>query len=112
MFRRGHNDETIGDTMETIGDNIKETISIDEIIESKIKACQRENGRCMGSTSKRLRERYGDYQVTTVIKRLNKRKQRGNKYQEKESSEIMNLISQLTKTKDRTRTQSSNFMSL
>ena len=85
---------------------------IDEEIEAKIKACQRENGRCMTSTSNRLREKYGYDHVDRVLYRLNKRRTRGNKYQEKKSNEIMNLISQLTKTKDRTRTQSSDFMSL
>ena len=101
MFGRGDKEETLEDIRrhkETQGD-------IDEIIENKIKACQQENGRCMGATSKRLREKYGYFEVTTVIKRLNKRKQRGNKYQEKGTNEILNLITQLTKTNDRTTTQ-------
>ena len=96
MFGTYHNDKTLGDNDKILGDNMKVTVSIDEVIESKIKDCQRENGRCMGATSKRLREMYGDYKVTTILKRLNKRKQRGNKYQEKESNEIMNLLSRLT----------------
>ena len=112
MFGRIDNDKTLGDNDKTLGDNMKVTISIDEIIESKIKACQRENGRCMGATSKRLREMYGNYEVTTILKRLNKRKQRGNKYQEKGTNEILNLLKQLTEASDRTTTQSSNFMSV
>ena len=35
----------------------------DEVIETKIKECQRENGRCMASTSRRLRIFYGDEKV-------------------------------------------------
>ena len=70
-------------------------------IENEIKACQRENGECMKSTSRNLRQRYGDQPVTTVLNRLRQRRARGNKYQEKESNEIMNLLSQLTKTEDR-----------
>ena len=58
------------------------------------------------------KRRYGDTPVTTVLNRLRQRRARGNKYQEKESNEIMNLLSRLTKTEDRTRTQSSDFMSL
>lgn len=112
MFGRVDNDKTLGDNEKTLGDNEKVTISIDEIIESKIKACQRENGRCMGATSKRLREQYGDYEVTTILKRLNKRKQRGNKYQEKGTNEILNLLKQLTKTSDSMTTQSSYSMSI
>ena len=95
MFRRGHNDKTLEDNDRTLEDSM----SIDEAIETKIKECQRENGRCMGATSKRLREQYGVNQVTKVIKRLNKRKQRGNKYQEKGTNEILNLIAQLTNKK-------------
>ena len=81
-------------------------------IEIEIKACQRENGECMKSTSRNLRQRYGDTPVTHVLNRLRQRRFRGNKYQEKESNEIMNLLSRLTKTEDRIRTQSSDFMSL
>jgi len=96
MFGRGDKEETLEDIRrhkETQGD-------IDEIIEGKIKACQQENGRCMGATSKRLREKYGYFEVTTVIKRLNKRKQRGNKYQEKGINQIMNILESLTKSKN------------
>jgi len=96
MFGRGDKEETLEDIRrhkETQGD-------IDEIIEGKIKACQQENGRCMGATSKRLREKYGYFEVTTVIKRLNKRKQRGNKYQEKGINQIMNILEILTKSKN------------
>ena len=105
MFGRGDKEETLEDIRrhkETQGD-------IDEIIENKIKACQQENGRCMGATSKRLREIAEDEHVTRVIKRLNKRKQRGNKYQEKGINQIMNILENLTKSKD---IRSSNFQSL
>ena len=84
----------------------------DEEIERVIKECQRENGECMKSTSGRLRKKYGNQPVTHVLNRLRQRRFRGNKYQEKESNEIMNLLSRLTKTEDRTRTQSSDLMSL
>ena len=39
----------------------------DEEIESKIKECQRENGRCMVSTSRRLRIFYGDEKVNRIL---------------------------------------------
>ena len=51
----------------------------DKVIEREIKACQQENGECMKSTSKNLRDRYGDYQVTTILRRLRQRKHRQNK---------------------------------
>ena len=54
----------------------------DEIIESKIKECQRENGRCMVSTSRRLRIFYGDEKVNRILRRLSRRRERGNQYQE------------------------------
>ena len=54
----------------------------DEIIESKIKECQRENGRCMVSTSRRLRIFYGDEKVNRILRRLSRRRERGNSYQE------------------------------
>ena len=57
----------------------------DEVIETKIKACQRENGRCMTSTSRRLRIFYGEEKVNHILRRLSQRRFRGNKYQEKES---------------------------
>ncbi|MBC8503052.1 MAG: hypothetical protein H8D35_08035 [Nitrosopumilus sp.] len=72
----------------------------DEVIETKIKECQRENGRCMVSTSRRLRIFYGDEKVNRVLHRLNRRKQRGNKYQEKGINEIINLVKGLAKTRD------------
>ena len=61
---------------------------IDEIIESKIKACQRENGRLMTRTSQRLREQHGIEMVDRVVNRLSRRRQRGNQYQEKETTKI------------------------
>ncbi len=69
--------------------------NIDEVIEIKIKECQRENGRCMVSTASRLRKKYGNMKVNQVLSRLSQRRYRGNKYQEKESSEIMKLFKQL-----------------
>jgi hypothetical protein len=64
---------------------------IDEIIETKIKSCQRENGRLMTRTSQRLREQYGIEMVDRVVNRLSRRRQRGNQYQKKE------IINQLEK---------------
>ena len=54
----------------------------DEVIEYKIKECQRENGRCMVSTSRRLRIFYGDEKVNRILRRLSRRRERGNQYQE------------------------------
>ena len=54
----------------------------DEEIENKIKSCQRENGRCMVSTSRRLRIFYGDEKVNRILRRLSRRRERGNQYQE------------------------------
>ncbi len=54
----------------------------DEEIETKIKECQRENGRCMVSTSRRLRIFYGDEKVNRILRRLSRRRARGNQYQE------------------------------
>ena len=53
----------------------------DEVIETKIKECQRENGRCMVSTSRRLRIFYGDEKVNRILRRLSRRRER-NQYQE------------------------------
>jgi len=64
---------------------------IDEVIESKIKSCQRENGRLMSRTSQRLREQYGMEMVDRVVNQLSRRRQRGNQYQKKE------IINQLEK---------------
>ena len=55
----------------------------DEKIETKIKECQRENGRCMVSTSRRLRIFYGDEKVNRILRRLSRRRARGNQYQER-----------------------------
>ena len=54
----------------------------DEVIETKIKECQRENGRCMVSTSRRLRIFYGDEKVNRILRRLSRRRERRNSYQE------------------------------
>ena len=56
--------------------------NIDEVIETKIKECQRENGRCMVSTSRRLRIFYGDEKVNRILSRLSARRYRRNQYQE------------------------------
>ena len=53
----------------------------DEEIETKIKECQRENGRCMVSTSRRLRIFYGDEKVSRILRRLSRRRERRNQYQ-------------------------------
>jgi len=54
----------------------------DEEIETKIKSCQRENGRCMVSTSRRLRIFYGNEKVNRILRRLSRRRARGNQYQD------------------------------
>jgi hypothetical protein len=90
MFERLRN-TTIEDTQE---------IDDDEVIEAKIKECQRENGRCMVSTSSRLKKKYGHYKVNLVLKRLAARRYRGNKYQEKGINEIVDMVKGLTKTSD------------
>tara|TARA_R110000751_G_C13530486_1_gene453833 strand:- start:344 stop:622 length:279 start_codon:yes stop_codon:yes gene_type:complete len=51
----------------------------DKVIEREIKACQQENGECMKSTSKNLRDRYGNRKVTRVLARLRQRNYRKNK---------------------------------
>jgi len=56
-----------------------QNIDDDEVIEAKIKACQRENGRCMVSTSSRLKKKYGHYKVNRVLSRLSARRYRNNK---------------------------------
>ena len=71
----------------------------DEEIEKVIKECQKENGECMKSTSSRLRKKYNDQAVTTVLNRLRTRRYRGNKYQEKGTNEIVNLLKGLTSKK-------------
>jgi hypothetical protein len=63
----------------------------DEIIEYKIKESQKENGRLMISTSQRLRHQYSDAQVTKVINRLSRRRQRGNQYEKQGSNNITNI---------------------
>ena len=62
----------------------------DEVIEAKIKECQRENDRCMMSTSNRLRKQFGDEAVDRTLQRLSQRRYRGNKYQEKGVNQAMN----------------------
>ncbi len=68
---------------------------IDEIIESKIKACQRENGRLMTRTSQRLREQYGVEMVDRVVNRLSRRRQRGNQYKKQGFAEFLKYLDKL-----------------
>ena len=75
MFRRTH--RTTTERTQLVDDTTE-----DEIIETKIKECQRENGRCMVSTSSRLRIFYGDEKVNRILRRLSRRRDRGNSYQE------------------------------
>ena len=75
MFRRA--DRTTTERRQLL-DNTTE----DEEIETKIKECQRENGRCMVSTSRRLRIFYGDEKVNRILRRLSRRRERGNQYQD------------------------------
>ena len=75
MFKRLHKTST--ERRQLIDDT-----NIDEVIETKIKECQRENGRCMVSTSRRLRIFYGDEKVNRILRRLSRRRERGNSYQE------------------------------
>lgn len=75
-------------------------IDNDEVIESKIKECQRENGRCMVSTSNRLRKKFGDEKVNRILSRLSQRRYRGNQYQKQESDEITRFIDKLFKNYD------------
>ena len=75
MFRRA--DRRTTEHRQLIDDTTE-----DEIIETKIKECQRENGRCMVSTSRRLRIFYGDEKVNRILRRLSARRARGNSYQE------------------------------
>ena len=75
MFRRTH--RTTTERTQLIDDTTE-----DEVIETKIKECQRENGRCMISTSRRLRIFYGDDKVNRILRRLSARRARGNQYQE------------------------------
>ena len=71
----------------------------DEEIDKVIKECQKENGECMKATSSRLRKKYSDQAVTTVLNRLRTRRYLGNKYQEKGTNEILNLLKGLTNKK-------------
>ena len=90
----GHIDEATTKRLQRIDNALQ-----DDEIESKIKECQRENGQAMKSTTRNLREKFSDEQVTRVLRRLSTRRYRGNKYQEKESNEILNLLKGLTNKK-------------
>ncbi|KAF6248893.1 hypothetical protein HX858_06835 [Marine Group I thaumarchaeote] len=92
MFGYGHNK----DNQRAIEGHTEDN---DEVIESKIMACQRENGHCMVTTSRRLRQKYSDEEVSRVLNRLKKRRQRGNKYQEKGIDQIMNILENFTTKK-------------
>ena len=50
-----------------------DSIRIDELIEIKIKECQKENDLCMVSASSRLQKKYGNESVNRVISRLSQR---------------------------------------
>ena len=84
----GFNDNT-----NTTRTQLEDKSTIDEVIEGKIKACQRENGRLMTRTSQRLREQYGIEMVDRVVNRLSRRRQRKN--QNLKNIELINLISSL-----------------
>ena len=75
MFRRA-------DRTTTERRQLLDSTTEDEQIETKIKECQRENGRCMVSTSRRLRIFYGDEKVNRILRRLSRRRARGNQYQD------------------------------
>ena len=87
MFRRTH--RTTTERIQLVDDTTE-----DEVIESKIKECQRENGRCMVSTSRRLRIFYGDEKVNRILRRLSARRYRGNKYQQQELGHIVQYLKQ------------------
>ena len=92
MFRRTH--RTTTERIQLVDDTTE-----DEVIETKIKECQRENDRCMISTSNRLRKQFGDEAVDRTLQRLSQRRYRGNKYQERGVNQAMNLPEQLTNKK-------------
>jgi predicted transcriptional regulator len=83
----------INDNITTTRTQLEDKSIIDEIIESKIKDCQRENGRLMTRTSQRLRERYGIEMVDRVVNRLSRRRQRKN--QNLKKREIINQLGKL-----------------
>ena len=89
----------IKDKTNTTRTQLENNSIIDEVIETKIKTCQRENGRLMTRTSQRLREEYGIEMVNRVVNRLSRRRQRGNQYLKK-TNEMINLISDLAKRRD------------
>lgn len=77
-----------------------DSIHIEEVIEDKIKECQRENECNMASASNRLRVLYGDEAVDRILQRLSKRRYQGNKYQEKGINPAINQREELTKNSD------------
>tara|TARA_B100000745_G_C20061469_1_gene362213 strand:- start:308 stop:610 length:303 start_codon:yes stop_codon:yes gene_type:complete len=87
------------DKIKTEHRQLVDSMHNEEVIEAKIKECQRENDRCMISTSNRLRKQFGDEAVDRTLQRLFQRRYRGNKYQEKGVNQAMNLPEQLTNKK-------------
>ena len=77
-----------------------DSIHIEEVIEDKIKECQRENKRSMTSASNRLKKLYGDKAVEEILQKLSKRRYQGNKYQEKGVNPAINLLEESTKNSD------------
>jgi hypothetical protein len=88
------------DKIKTEHRQLIDSIHIEEVIEDKIKECQRENERCMTSASNRLRTLYGDVAVDTILQKLSKRRYQGNKQQEKGVNPAINILEELTKTSD------------
>ena len=84
MFRRA-------DRTTTERRQLLDSTTEDEQIETKIKECQRENGRCMVSTSRRLRIFYGDEKVSRILRILSRRRGRGNQYQEQFSLRVCRI---------------------
>ena len=83
----GFNDNT-----NTTRTQLEDKSTIDEVIEGKIKACQRENGRLMTRTSQRLREQYGIEMVDRVVNRLSRRRQRKNQNLKNKSKKLQDMI--------------------
>jgi hypothetical protein len=87
MFRR--TDKTTTEHRQRIDNALQ-----DEEIEKVIKECQRENGECMKSTSSRLRKKYSDQAVTTVLNRLRQRNYRKNKKSSQELGQVTEYLKQ------------------
>ncbi len=85
----------IKDKTNTTRTQLENNSIIDEVIETKIKTCQRENGRLMTRTSQRLREEYGIEMVNRVVNRLSRRRQRGNQYKKQGFDEFLKYLDKL-----------------